>query len=237
MSALRNAVQRRNHKERSQPQDRQKWGLLEKRKDYQLRATDHKVKKRKIKALQEKADERNEDEFYFAMVNAQSKGGVRVAKRAEGNSGGTKALNADVVKLMKTQDAAYLRTMLQQTKREREKVAEDVITANVGVPSAVKDTGRRRLFGDDEEDITPVVHSTHSPILSEQESGSEDEKEMQPADRLLAAKRRKLRRLEEREQDLSTALQEVEQQQARMAGTVGGMNKNGVKFKVRQRKR
>ena len=32
MSSMRNAVQRRNHKERAQPEERQKWGLLEKRK-------------------------------------------------------------------------------------------------------------------------------------------------------------------------------------------------------------
>jgi hypothetical protein len=32
MSSMRNAVQRRNHKERAQPEERKKWGLLEKRK-------------------------------------------------------------------------------------------------------------------------------------------------------------------------------------------------------------
>ena len=84
---MRNAVQRRNHRERAQPQERSKWGLLEKRKDYKLRAADHKVKKRKIKALQQKASERNEDEFYFAMANSQSKGGVKVAERGTENSG------------------------------------------------------------------------------------------------------------------------------------------------------
>lgn len=31
MSSMRNAVQRRNHKERAQPLEREKWGLLEKR--------------------------------------------------------------------------------------------------------------------------------------------------------------------------------------------------------------
>ena len=65
MSSLRNAVQRRNHRERAQPEERAKWGLLEKRKDYKLRAADHKLKRRKINTLKQKASERNEDEFYF----------------------------------------------------------------------------------------------------------------------------------------------------------------------------
>ena len=32
MSSMRNVVQRRNHKERAQPQGREKWGILEKHK-------------------------------------------------------------------------------------------------------------------------------------------------------------------------------------------------------------
>ena len=53
MSSMRNAVHRRNHKERAQPLERKKWGLLEKHKDYSKRAADHNLKKRKLQTLQD----------------------------------------------------------------------------------------------------------------------------------------------------------------------------------------
>ncbi|KAI7357747.1 hypothetical protein KC336_g22106, partial [Hortaea werneckii] len=128
MSSMRNAVQRRNHKERSQPHERSKWGLLEKHKDYSKRAADHNLKKRKLKALQQKASERNEDEFYFGMVNSETKGGIKQGKRGEENSGGSggRSLPEAVVKLMKTQDVGYLGLVVQRTRRLRERVEQEV---------------------------------------------------------------------------------------------------------------
>lgn len=47
MSSMRNAVQRRNHRERAQPLEREKWGILEKhkvnppRKLYKYRGANH----------------------------------------------------------------------------------------------------------------------------------------------------------------------------------------------------
>eukprot|EP00505_MAST-04D_sp_SCG-Rhode-Island_P006464 Stramenopile-MAST_4_protein_6464 len=55
MSSLRNAVKRKTHKERAQPSKRAKFGLLEKSKDYRLRARDYRRKKGRIRVLKEKA--------------------------------------------------------------------------------------------------------------------------------------------------------------------------------------
>lgn len=64
---LQDSLHRRNHKERSQLVGRQRLGLLEKHKDYVLRARDYASKKQRIKRLQEKVAERNKDEYYFGM--------------------------------------------------------------------------------------------------------------------------------------------------------------------------
>lgn len=74
-SSLRNSLHRRNHKERSQLSHRSRWGLLEKHKDYVLRARDYHAKQDRIKRMKVKASERNKDEFYFAMKNERTEVG------------------------------------------------------------------------------------------------------------------------------------------------------------------
>lgn len=253
MSSMRNAVQRRNHRERAQPTERNKWGILEKPKDYKLRAADHKHKRQKIKHLQQKASERNEDEFYFGMVNSESRGGVKVAKRGEENSGGAKVLGRDVVDLMKTQDVGYLRTVLQRARKEREALEREVVNGEVGVEvGSVKRRGRK-VFGEDGEDLAvkaPQQQDNSLDDLDGLDGSSDDEGSAESGDadenlsvdekrkkRKVEAKRRKLRFMKDRERDLTIALQEVEAQRAKMNGTVGSVNKQGTKFKIRGRKR
>eukprot|EP00656_Telonema_subtile_P044961 TRINITY_DN5122_c0_g1_i3.p1 TRINITY_DN5122_c0_g1~~TRINITY_DN5122_c0_g1_i3.p1 ORF type:complete len:265 (-),score=58.31 TRINITY_DN5122_c0_g1_i3:174-968(-) len=79
----------RAHKERRQPKQRAKFGLLEKKKDYVKRAKDFHRKEDAIRVLQEKASLKNPDEFYFAMQSAQVStkgvhGGKAGAKRKRG---------------------------------------------------------------------------------------------------------------------------------------------------------
>jgi U3 small nucleolar RNA-associated protein 11 len=72
-SSLKNALHRRNHKERSQLAHRTKLGILEKHKDYVLRARDYHSKQDRLNRLKQKAAERNKDEFYFSMVREKTK--------------------------------------------------------------------------------------------------------------------------------------------------------------------
>lgn len=273
---MRNAVQRRNHKERAQPLEREKWGLLEKRKDYKLRAADHREKKAKLKILSQKARDRNPDEFSFKMMSSQvDKQGRKVADR------GNKALSVDVVKLLKTQDAGYIRTMLQVTRKEREELEKKLVMEEQGEVRAIKDgerarQGKHRVFVENEEEqeeFDPdawfgrgeqIPGRSESPTFGDlQDDSSEEEEEVtqQPkklskkqmeAEELARREARKFRKdreraqertasklqaLKKRERELMAAEQELELQRAKMNNTVGGVNKNGVKFKVRERKR
>ncbi|KAN0060272.1 hypothetical protein ACQY0O_007601 [Thecaphora frezii] len=122
-SSLRNAVHRRNHKERSQPVNRQKLGLLEKHKDYVLRARDHNLKQQRLKRLREIAALRNKDEFNFGMIRAKTVKGVHVQDR------GNEALKNDVVALLKTQDAGYVRLQITKERRRIDKLKERIAIA------------------------------------------------------------------------------------------------------------
>lgn len=125
MSSLRNSLHRKNHKERSQLSHRSRLGFLEKHKDYVLRARDYHSKQDRITRLRQKAADRNKDEFYFGMTRQKTevriflllamlvwdtesrlqKGGVHVQER------GNVPLPIDIVKVLKSQDENYIRTM------------------------------------------------------------------------------------------------------------------------------
>eukprot|EP01108_Squamamoeba_japonica_P010176 TRINITY_DN981_c0_g4_i1.p1 TRINITY_DN981_c0_g4~~TRINITY_DN981_c0_g4_i1.p1 ORF type:complete len:258 (+),score=111.40 TRINITY_DN981_c0_g4_i1:87-860(+) len=66
-----NVGQKRTYKERAQPKERKGRGLLEKKRDYLLRAKDYKRKQRKLKKLALAAELKNPDEFYFGMQRAR----------------------------------------------------------------------------------------------------------------------------------------------------------------------
>lgn len=116
MSSLRNAVRRRAHKERSQPSQRQKYGLLEKHKDYVLRAQDFHRKENAIKKLKEKAATRNPDEFYFKMINTKTVDGVHRPETI------AKEYSQEELLLMKTQDIGYVLCKAQSEKKKVERL-------------------------------------------------------------------------------------------------------------------
>ncbi|KAK5132165.1 hypothetical protein LTR08_000322 [Meristemomyces frigidus] len=261
MSSMRNAVHRRNHKERAQPLERQKWGLLEKHKDYSKRAADHNLKKRKLSTLRHKAEARNEDEFYFGMMSSTTKGGVKRSRRGEGNGGGgEEELGHAVVRLMKTQDEGYLRTMLQSTRRMRERVGEEVVVGEMGVAGEGPAGGKRRVVFD-EDGVAQPARQNNTNTNNDDDDDDADDDEMIWSDEeadsappgpplskpalaarrrtrtALATKQRHHATLRDREAQLGLALRRVSHQRGRMSNIAGGVNKSGVQFKQRERKR
>ncbi|GKV40725.1 hypothetical protein SLEP1_g48334 [Rubroshorea leprosula] len=116
MSSLRNAINRRAHKERAQPHARRKFGLLEKHKDYVVRAKAYHKKEETLLKLREKAAFRNPDEFYFKMIKTRTVDGVHKPE-SQANK-----YTQEELMLMKTQDIGYILQKLQSEKKKVEKL-------------------------------------------------------------------------------------------------------------------
>lgn len=117
MSSLRNVVKRREHKERGQLRDRRKLGLLEKHKDYVKRARNYNSKQKQLKTLQLKAALRNPDEFYHRMRESKTENGVHVSTHNH-----LKPVSSETLRVLKTQDLAYLHLKRAVDLRKAEKL-------------------------------------------------------------------------------------------------------------------
>ncbi|KAJ5581683.1 Small-subunit processome Utp11 [Penicillium sp. DV-2018c] len=291
MSSMRNAVQRRNHKERGQVSGREKWGLLEKHKDYSLRAKDYNAKKAKLKRLEEKARDRNPDEFAFGMMSEKNKTQGRHG-RGTGtarDSAAARGLSHDAIKLLKTQDKGYLRTVGERVRREIERLEHEV-ELQKGMDKVLgrkdgkegEDSDEDDGFDDDSDDFdfgAPPRMKPSKTVFAEdrqdqlamkrqriqqEESASDAEEEVDSSSktgktpkqlqaerqalvdarrarklrkRAVEARNNKLTALRKQFAEIQTAEKELDWQRAKMENSVGGTNKDGIKWKIRERKR
>lgn len=271
MSSMRNAVARRPHRERAKPEGRSKWGLLEKHKDYSLRAQDYNTKKKKLAQLTAKVRDRHPDEFAYGMLNKSSS-----KQGKHGRGGDENTLSHDAVKLLKTQDAGYLRVALAKGRKDMKRVSEE-LGMTVGKqgtktvfedesPASPRRTRKRKSDGqvlddvdvnevmdidppvvEDADEYADVVEEETTAPTSRPKTRTEAERGKDAAARLRAERKKrqrlqearkvKLDMLRQRQKEILAAADRLELQRAKMAKTVGGVNKNGVKFKVRERKR
>ena len=161
MSSLRNAVKRIAHKERSQPQARAHFGILEKKKDYRQRAQDFHRKQDRIQAMRRKASMRNPDEFYFGMNNAEIHDGRhRKTQRARQEENG---IAPETVRLMKDQDLSYVRLQKQRDARKVEKLKTSLHYLGVQVEEKRKHT----IFVDSQQDADNFDVAKHFGTVPE----------------------------------------------------------------------
>lgn len=201
------------------------------------------------------------------------------------------SLSQDTVKLLKTQDAGYLRTVGERIRREMERLEKEVQLQD-GMEKVLGGGNNKHLSSEDEdedEDMFSTETKRRKVVFTE---SREDQKELgrgldevdeeeddeevdedddeafgtqlqkqqqkQPTKKELEAQRkaltqaraaRKLKRraaearrnklaaLRKQYAEITTAERELDLQRAKMSNSVGGVNKKGVKWKIRERKR
>ncbi|KAH8432239.1 rRNA-processing protein UTP11 [Aspergillus melleus] len=223
-----------------------------------------------------------------------SSGSNRAGKHGATNRASAAGMSHDAVKLLKTQDAGYLRTVGERVRRQLEKVEQEVRLQDglqeIFGGKEKEDDGeemdededefgfdfgdedvkkpRKMVFADDQVE----QRSLQKKKLRDEEDEDEDEddeeddsfggmqkrqqqkksrKELEAERQALVEARRmrktkkraaearqnKLKALQKQHADITAALNELDWQRARMENSVGGTNKDGIKWKIRERKK
>eukprot|EP00002_Diphylleia_rotans_P004652 TRINITY_DN13532_c0_g1_i1.p1 TRINITY_DN13532_c0_g1~~TRINITY_DN13532_c0_g1_i1.p1 ORF type:complete len:257 (+),score=81.94 TRINITY_DN13532_c0_g1_i1:50-820(+) len=171
MSSFKKLIKTRTYKERAQPKERSRLGILEKKKDYVQRARNYQQKQLVLQKLREKAALRNPEEFHHAMINAETQDGVSVdlkrvkKKRTHKMTKSGKKVPLETVALH--HDANYI--MLQKTKEDKkvEKMKEELHFAAAASESSER---KHTIFVEDDEEAAtfdPAKHfDTHPSLLN-----------------------------------------------------------------------
>ncbi|KAK2073761.1 hypothetical protein P8C59_008011 [Phyllachora maydis] len=256
MSSLKNAAKAASkpHRERAQPAARQRLGLLEKHKDYAARARDYRQKQATLRALRRKAAARNDDEFAFGMMARPGPGSVLTRGRraftgtVDGDRG-NRALGVEAVRLLKTQDMQYLRTMRTVAVKEVSQLEERLVLAGGGkemeeaeeaedgdeddfgleMPKKKKSQtatkARKIVFLDGVDERDQILQELEAHKQEEDyNQGSEDGRSTTTTNadqklQSLAKLRRRLKTAKDKLQALTDAERELDVQRARMAKT------------------
>lgn len=207
-SFSKNLIPRRIHKERSQPELRvAKHGLLEKKRDYKLRAKDRNRKLLRLKLLKEKAAFRNRDEFYYGMINAKTDDG-RVRKTLNLNEKNALPIahrDREQRLLAETQDSAYVDMKLRAEMAKVERLRRG-LHFNVDK----QETKRKHIrFVDTEEEQEKVVDELKRKDEGKQE-GKYSARMQRALDRLKAKSYQQLQLHDQRKQKLLNVYQDIQ---------------------------
>jgi U3 small nucleolar RNA-associated protein 11 len=185
--------------------------------------------------LRQKVLDKNPDEFYYGMMSR--KGPATTGKNRTGTVNGDRGntvLSQNAARLFKTQDLGYVRTMRNKALKEVEELEKR--------SKGIRSEGKKVVFVSSEEEQRQKLEDNH---METDEDEAEDRIDKE-ARRLRNSQEKEADKLEarltvarERLKALTEAEEALELQRAKMAKspTVGGVTKQGVKFKVRERKR
>eukprot|EP00123_Amoebidium_parasiticum_P021693 comp71982_c0_seq1/m.48161 comp71982_c0_seq1/g.48161 ORF comp71982_c0_seq1/g.48161 comp71982_c0_seq1/m.48161 type:complete len:253 (-) comp71982_c0_seq1:22-780(-) len=219
---------RRSHKERSQPASRERLGLLEKHKDYVLRAKDFSSKAKRIKQLKEKAAFRNPDEFYHKMISTKTKNGVHIAERNNNFSG-------DMWKLMASQDLTYAKRKLMEEKKKVDRL-ESNLHLLVDRSDDERPLNQHTIFLDSKKDVAKfdpaehfntdpsLVHRTYNRLTKDQLHSTNLQAHV-PTKRATKARESAYRELEARKERLQKLSEATEEMQTRKVMMTKGIRK------------
>ena len=212
---------------------------------------------------------------------------LSAGKASQGKHGRGEEMNRlshDAVKLLKSQDAGYLRTVAGRGRRELERL-EQVVGLESVLGAGENQAGKKIVFVDGEEignqskrgqkrkneemnqedgvdgmgmeadtnnvDVKTLEDRDRDPPSAANPAKSKSKKalhaEQQVKLDLRVARRRrkrlgelraaKLEALKKMQKEIMAAAEQLERQRAKMNRTVGGVNKDGVKWKIRERKK
>lgn len=165
---------------------------------------------------------------------------------------GNKALSVDAVRLLKTQDAGYLRVVAQKARKEVEALQRTFLVGRGEEAGGVHVVGSQEVDGQKARSRTDGRHVVFVESREEQleflppgrgrleaKDGDETEGGTKHDRRTLEKSSARLKACQARQRQIEAAARALELQRAKMAKTpsVGGINKWGVKWKARARRR
>lgn len=168
-----------------------------------------------------------------------SRKGPSTSKNSNGTINGDRGnqvLSQEASRLYKTQDLGYLRTMRNKTAKEVDELQQRVV--------GVIGTGKKIVWVDGEDDLREKLGEEDMDEEDDEDrnnvnpdTGSKKLKKLQEKEAIKLEARLSIAR--ERLKALAEAEEALELQRTKMAKspTIGGVNKHGVKYKVRERKR
>ena len=154
-ASFRKALPRKEHKERGQPSHRRKLGILEKHKNYVLRARDYHRKQQQLKALKEKAEQRNPDEFYHRMIYSQ-------VRRGRHRELPRKTISDKTLKILKTQNLSYVNYKMALEKSKILKLRDSLgILEHHDLETPIQEETQSSNRGSSSRETKPSFTSTH----------------------------------------------------------------------------